>query len=856
MAESTIQLGRANESPHDISWPSLRSGTFSFAVFGDRGRNHLAPVDQLYYGTELAAAIETYASAFTFRAGDIYMDFAGPDSTAASRRDATAPYMWEVTGLNEQALIDRYRRLPQYEKNATLTIRDNATPPAPEAPTVTVDPVPDGHEGTTSILRARVSGGRYDRLTYSWAVADVDSPTEGTLEGTLSDAAAVRPVWTRGSLGRARFYRTLTKPAEVRLKVTAHGDGVRARSGESRTASVVPVRTNVVGDRATVPPSSVIQTRAQTIDAGETIQIAADNPSSLGVQYNPQASRWTVRPEGGSENAIGIADNTSLMTTWTAPFPTVETRYYLKWRTATSDGNSASSEVSVYVRPRVGNPAPGFANAPDLVASASTGLLLRSRDGGSVWASRPPRMEGIDIDPRDGYFYGVDGTGILVSTDSGETWEGFSPAPVGRPYDISLDPSDGTLWFTGNAGLFYSKTGGLTWERSTGESGFAFGSIAVHPTNGTLYAGDRNGDNFWYRTTLTGNWVQERDVPSGQDNFQAMAVDPDGGYLYATTSRSSGHLYRLSLSNIGGSWERSTGLATGGSDTTGLAVDTRDSKIWAYSETRSELFRLDDASVPTWTRMPSFVTPVLSPTNSVRGFALNRRNGDLWAVGGFESHSPSQRIFRSRNGSRTWDRVRGPIVGTITDISIDDRNGNVLLATSRELYRSANNGSTWSRFSSEPSVDTGTLSFTGIAVNPVDGSVWVTARLISLSITSLIYRQDPTTMTWATTGITAPTGQTRLESIAIEPGSGIVWVAGSSPASLYRSSDSGRTWDGRAFSLGGSAAPTGIGIGQSLFINLLRWEGHVPDSFSWEGAVPDELWFQGHMVFGRERTAA
>ena len=71
------------------------------------------------------------------------------------------------------------------------TIQHTIHDPTPDAsaPTITIATVSAGTERTTVTLSATVTGGTYDDLDYAWTVG----------WGTLDDATAESPVWTRPS---------------------------------------------------------------------------------------------------------------------------------------------------------------------------------------------------------------------------------------------------------------------------------------------------------------------------------------------------------------------------------------------------------------------------------------------------------------------------------------------------------------------------------------------------------------------------------------------------------------------------------------------------------------------------------
>ena len=105
------------------------------------------------------------------------------------------------------------------------------------APTVAINAIPSGREGTTVQLGAILSGGTYDGTpTYAWMVSG----------GSLDSATSATPTWTRPTVTEDGDY-TIT------LTVTARGTGTTAANNTSDTASAT--RNVRVTDTPEPPPA-------------------------------------------------------------------------------------------------------------------------------------------------------------------------------------------------------------------------------------------------------------------------------------------------------------------------------------------------------------------------------------------------------------------------------------------------------------------------------------------------------------------------------------------------------------------------------------------------------------------------
>ena len=103
--------------------------------------------------------------------------------------------------------------------------------PVADAPSVSINSVATGDQGTTVDLSATISGGRYDgAVEYAWTVGG----------GTLDDATSATPTWTRPDTTSDTDY-------NINLTVTVRGTGTRARTDTNDTASAAQVQATVKG---------------------------------------------------------------------------------------------------------------------------------------------------------------------------------------------------------------------------------------------------------------------------------------------------------------------------------------------------------------------------------------------------------------------------------------------------------------------------------------------------------------------------------------------------------------------------------------------------------------------------------
>jgi len=149
-------------------------------------------------------------------------------------------------------------------------------------------------------------------------------------------------------------------------------------------------------------------------------------------------------------------------------------------------------------------------------------------------------------------YAGTDRSGLLISRDSGNTWE---KAPMISPdvpvSSIAVDPKNPEVVYVGTVQTFYvSRDGGRSWKRRGGNLPFGnFTSILINPsnTNELFVSSSLEGDGGIYYSANAGNdWkrIDSKDMKLPSRRIWSMIFDPnDNGRIYAAT-HSSG-VYRI-----------------------------------------------------------------------------------------------------------------------------------------------------------------------------------------------------------------------------------------------------------------------------------------------------------------------
>jgi photosystem II stability/assembly factor-like uncharacterized protein len=222
-----------------------------------------------------------------------------------------------------------------------------------------------------------------------------------------------------------------------------------------------------------------------------------------------------------------------------------------------SDGRADSSAIallggsypSLLVERLLSKRVSGFVlDGANIWVSMSGSGIMRSSNSGQTWAgatTQPAnrRIKGLVIHPksRTTLFAVSSGSGVFTSTDSGDTWTacantGLSAAAL-NGVSMAIDPA-GILYAGTEAGIFKSRDCSSWSAVSSGQPASATASpvaIAVDPAApDRLYAG-LDGAGIFRSSDSGASWLPATTQPANK-KIKALAVAPgDGARLYAAT---------------------------------------------------------------------------------------------------------------------------------------------------------------------------------------------------------------------------------------------------------------------------------------------------------------------------------
>jgi uncharacterized protein (TIGR03437 family) len=279
---------------------------------------------------------------------------------------------------------------------------------------------------------------------------------------------------------------------------------------------------------------------------------------------------------------------------------------------------------------------------------------------------------------------------IFRSTDNGDSWQALTTPPeLGQPFHnlvLVADTTDPNLLYFGEVQLFRSRDGGQSWQRIT----FGDGSGGIHVDQHAIALNPRNRNQIvigndggvWRSDNALANTMRWENLNDGLNitQFQGLAIHPTSNFLIGGTQDNGTMVYENSLA-----WRR----VAGGDG--GASIIDQSNPTTVYHNFQSS-------------------TGSLGPRVSFNSGASWTDIGCRGCTATIGRLHPSDRV--------TFYAPMAQHIGFTTQ-----PNGNVIYFGTNRLYRSANNGSTWTGLG--PSADgfgqdmtTGSGAVSAIAAYP------------------------------------------------------------------------------------------------------------------------------------------
>jgi photosystem II stability/assembly factor-like uncharacterized protein len=305
------------------------------------------------------------------------------------------------------------------------------------------------------------------------------------------------------------------------------------------------------------------------------------------------------------------------------------------------------------------------ANKSGGVYAATNIGVFRSTDGGNNWVQVNNGLTVLDvraiIATSTYVFAGTLAGGVFRSIDGGNSWTHMSTGLTNEVNSLALGPF-GQLYAGTNVGVYRSVDNANNWSQMSSSGLIPIVYHLVVKSDGTLIAGNSFGI---FRSTDLGN------------NWDRINTGVKGGFMYSVAANSNGYIFGgahgiFRSSDLGSSWT-SVGPQNGYARL--LATSTTSA---VYAGTDVGVYRSTDDGA-TWLSTPVAFAQVLAVAPS--GIV-------------FVGHSTA--MLRSTNGGVSWDSINtGLPKASRRAIGITPAGVVYVSVSGNGLYRSSNNGTTW-----------------------------------------------------------------------------------------------------------------------------------------------------------------
>jgi photosystem II stability/assembly factor-like uncharacterized protein len=501
------------------------------------------------------------------------------------------------------------------------------------------------------------------------------------------------------------------------------------------------------------------------------------------------------------------------------------------WRLAGPFGGSARA---IAIDPR---------NGRTLVVGSRDSLLFRSDDAGASWRLLPfPRgtpgvFNAVLIDPQDSahYYAGLDAgdsrdSGVYESKDGGEIWQALDGIRGSRIEALAMSPVNSSTLAAGTSkGVFVSMDGGATWRRISSPTDVEMQDItalAFDPADtNVLYAGTPHLP--WKTTDGGATWHSISSGLIDDSDIFSIRVDPSHPQLVFASACSG--IYR---SDSGGeAWVKIQGIPGTHRRTHIISEDPRNSstifagttlglfkspdggKTWRHLSSEQVNWMVFDPGEPRTLYLATEFAGILKSTDSGEtframneGFANHRLSEiasdgkRLYASSTYEGLYGG--VFVSSDGGLQWSlRANEETLNgrNLQSLTASPANADVVFAASEDaILKSADGGKTWVAVA-QPRVVVPTRagqrvrSVERVHIHAVRAVQYGKGILVLLAGTDAgLFRSSNSGTTWEQVKAAGITGVSVLAIYA--PPSGASRLAARTASGLFLSEDSGHTW--------------------------------------------------------------
>lgn len=453
----------------------------------------------------------------------------------------------------------------------------------------------------------------------------------------------------------------------------------------------------------------------------------------------------------------------------------------------------------------------------DIFAGTSSLGLYRSSNNGNSWTPLPTGLTGsvaiqsFAVNQASGMiFAGTDNRHGLRSSDNGNTWTRTDTSTIynniraltvaadgavvagadsanstkrailrsannGDSWTLVYQPTSSVTWFvlnssnqiwagTGGSGVYASSDNGSNWTpRNDGLRGYGIRVLALNASD-HLFAGAHCSGIF----RSTNNGASWEAMNNGLRYTEILSLSSNHATGVTIAGSHCGGVYRSTDNGDNWTWAGLPGASVQALITLSNGYFLAGTARIFLNETQGDIYRSTDNGV-TW-------APVTPDNDAYFSFAVGP-NGEIYAGTGFYRFVfPEIRdygdIYRSINNGSTWTRVASDLDDWVYGLAVAP-DGRVYAGTREGVYRSA--GGNWHKLNPY-----NTRSVAVISTNPnviligTSGGIW---RSPDGGDSWMLVRSMPNNFTWSLVGW--PAGEI---------------FAGTETTGVLKSADTGNTW--------------------------------------------------------------
>ncbi|MCX6152612.1 MAG: hypothetical protein NT007_00470, partial [Candidatus Kapabacteria bacterium] len=411
-----------------------------------------------------------------------------------------------------------------------------------------------------------------------------------------------------------------------------------------------------------------------------------------------------------------------------------------------------------------------------------------------------PYITCMFIDSTSKIFVGTYSSGVFLSTNFGVSWVSINNGITNLSIKCITRLSNGNyLAGTNGGGVFRTTNVGTIWKEANSGLWYRDINSLIQNWFGTVVAAT-NGGGFYYSTDTCKTWKRGNSTTSSTGkkiDFAYQMIMQSEGSIYATTPNRG-----VIFSMDGISWYEQDSVGMTDYNTYAIAINAE--KYVVVGTRKSGIFYHNDKLYGMWLQSSTdkFGPEAIIKTSDGRMFAaiplvgiqLSTNNGKTWLDHSFGTNYGVFALSPHKNGIIYCTHYFGGIGGFVsTDNGVSwnsagldtfsvrgftfDSSNRVIAATTRGIYRSSNNGGSWTKLYDS-------AAFT-VAVLP-NGYLVAPGGLN-------YFRSTDNGVTWSIITITSPLSQPVKPQYVGVNYNGDIYIFGPGQG-LYRSTNTGTSY--------------------------------------------------------------